>query len=103
MSEETYAINRRALRFITHFTVALIVRKGGDGAETPAQVVDFSGFGLTIASRESLVPGQQFDIVTREGPGHAVTCRVVWVREIEKGQEVRAGLEFLKPLVPTGN
>jgi PilZ domain len=103
MSEAVYAIKRRSPRFITHFTVVLITRKGESRAESPAQVVDFSGFGLTIASHESLVPGEQVEIVPQEGPEYVVVCRVVSVHEIEKGQGVRAGLEFLKPIVPTGD
>jgi D-lyxose ketol-isomerase len=98
MTEDPYAIKRRSQRFITHFMVTLMMGVGKSKAECPAQVVDFSKYGLTIASCAALAPGEQVEIVPQEGHKHAVVGRVVWVREIGSGQEVRAALEFLNPI-----
>lgn len=99
MTENACAVQRRSPRFTTRFTVILVTKKGDDRAETPAQVVEFSAFGLVITSQALLVPEQQVDIVPQEGPEHIVGCRVVWVRKIEGDLGIRAALELLKPIV----
>ena len=72
---------------------------GGKKDLTIATVLDISGLGLRITTREKIVLGQEIPIQVSIGPNQSVTIKtkVAWVKEVDvmSSIEYAAGLKII--------
>jgi hypothetical protein len=64
--------------------------------ECDAVTLDVSAYGARIEAGVSLTPGQEVEVVPRDG-SEPVAGRVVWVGKPASELEGQAGLEFFDP------
>lgn len=96
MADTNAAERRRAKRIPASKAIALVVESGIEQIANHAFAIDLSELGARVRTGVHLQPGQRVTVIPREGSGHAVQSRVVWVG-IAPGGDSEAGLAFLEP------